>query len=222
MLTKIITKTFKGIWFLVFALLISPLIILSIFEKWFTNNEGFFLFGGHLLALLPGSIGRLTRTSYYFFTLKKFSLNSSLGFGSLIYKRETRVFDNLHTASYCTIGLADFHSDVAIENRVSIISGLHEHGSSSNVEKKEYGQVITQRVVIGKKCWLGEGSIVGADVGANSIISVGAVVIKPVPEGCMAMGNPARSIKGGWGKHILNNNNNNNNNNSKENIWKTT
>ena len=202
-MNKILIKVFKGFWFLIFLILISPLIILSKLEELLTRNEGCFLFAAHFFALFPGPPRRLIRTAFYFFTIEKFSLNSSLGFGSFIYKRETRVFDNFHTASYCTIGLADFHKDVAMANHVSVISGLHEHGNSENVDKKDYGKTVTERIVIGDKCWLGESSNIGASVGANSIIAVGAVVIKPVPEGCMSMGNPARNIKGGWGKHIL-------------------
>ena len=196
-------KLTKGIFFLLFTIAISPLIVLSWLEKTLTNNEGCFLFGAHFCALIPGPVGKLTRSSYYFFTIEKFNPNCGLGFGSFIYKRGTRIGSNLQTASYVTIGLADIADDVSIANRASVISGVHEHGSSQNTEEKDYGKTVTERVKIGEKCWLGEGSLVGASVGANSIVGVGAAVISPIPEQAMAMGNPARAIKSGWGKHRL-------------------
>jgi len=197
-------KLVKGCFFLIFTLVISPLIALSWLEKQLTNNEGCFLFGAHFCAIIPGPIGKLTRSSYYFFTLDQFNPNAGLGFGSFVYKRGTRIGSNLQTASYVTIGLADIRNDVSIANRASVISGLHEHGNSQNTTNKDYGKTVTERVVIGDKCWLGEGSLVGATVGANAIVGVGAVVISPIPEQSMAMGNPARAIKNGWGKHRLN------------------
>ena len=51
------------------------------------------------------------------------------------------------------------------------------------------------RVSIGARCWVGEGAIVLADVGADSIVAAGAVVVKPIPAACLAGGNPAQVLR---------------------------
>jgi acetyltransferase-like isoleucine patch superfamily enzyme len=47
------------------------------------------------------------------------------------------------------------------------------------------------RVTVGANCWLGNSAVVMADVGDGSVVGAGSVVVKPVPPGCVAAGNPA-------------------------------
>jgi acetyltransferase-like isoleucine patch superfamily enzyme len=52
-------------------------------------------------------------------------------------------------------------------------------------------------LTIGPDCWLGAKSVVldGASIGAGTVVGAGAVVNRPLPAGCVAVGAPARVIK---------------------------
>ncbi len=51
------------------------------------------------------------------------------------------------------------------------------------------------RVTIGRDSWIGDRSIVLADVGRHCVIGAGSVVTKPIPDYAIAVGNPARVIR---------------------------
>lgn len=55
----------------------------------------------------------------------------------------------------------------------------------------------TSPVIIGDNVWLGDSVIVckGVNIGKNSIIGAGSVVVSDIPENVIAAGNPARVIK---------------------------
>jgi acetyltransferase-like isoleucine patch superfamily enzyme len=50
---------------------------------------------------------------------------------------------------------------------------------------------------IGQRCWIGMNSLIlkGVTIGANTIIGAGSVVVNDIPEGVVAVGNPARVIR---------------------------
>jgi acetyltransferase-like isoleucine patch superfamily enzyme len=50
-------------------------------------------------------------------------------------------------------------------------------------------------VTIGCDSWIGDRSIVLADVGQHCVIGAGSVVPKPIPDYAIAVGNPARVIR---------------------------
>ncbi len=53
-------------------------------------------------------------------------------------------------------------------------------------------------ITIGDNVWLGGGVIVcpGVTIGDNSVIGAGAVVTKDIPADVVAVGNPARVVRG--------------------------
>jgi acetyltransferase-like isoleucine patch superfamily enzyme len=50
---------------------------------------------------------------------------------------------------------------------------------------------------VGECTWIGAGSVVkpGIKIGANSMIGVGSVVVKDIPDNVVVVGNPARIIR---------------------------
>ena len=50
---------------------------------------------------------------------------------------------------------------------------------------------------IGKKCWLGAGTVVlpGVTIGDNTVIGAGSVVTKDIPANVVAVGNPCRVMR---------------------------
>lgn len=57
----------------------------------------------------------------------------------------------------------------------------------------EFGKPIS----IGDDCWVGGGSFImpGVKIGKNCVIGAGSVVTKDIPDGSIAVGNPAKVIK---------------------------
>jgi acetyltransferase-like isoleucine patch superfamily enzyme len=55
----------------------------------------------------------------------------------------------------------------------------------------------TRPVRVGAGSWLGHGTVVlpGSDIGRNVAVGAGSVVIGPLPDYCVAVGNPARVIR---------------------------
>ena len=53
------------------------------------------------------------------------------------------------------------------------------------------------KVTIGNNVWIGGGVTIlgGVKIGANSVIGAGSVVVKDIPEGVVAVGNPAKAIR---------------------------
>ncbi len=158
------------------------------------QSEHCFQMGGHAMALIPGVPGNFARTAYYMMTLEGCDATSTISFGSYFSSRKARIAARSGMGAYCVVGMADIGPDVRIASRVSIVSGLHEHGSGRQIGSDQQGKGRQERLTIGAESWIGEGAVVGADVGAGSIVGVGAGVIKPVPEQSLAMGNPARLI----------------------------
>jgi acetyltransferase-like isoleucine patch superfamily enzyme len=91
---------------------------------------------------------------------------------------------------------------IIIENDVLIGCGVHIYVENHNFSNpdlliSEQGHSIAKQVVLKKGCWIGANVIIlpGVTIGENSVVGAGAVVTKSIPDGVVAVGNPARVIK---------------------------
>ena len=91
---------------------------------------------------------------------------------------------------------------ILIEDDVLIGCGVHiyvENHNFSNPNQliSEQGHSIAKQVVLKKGCWIGANVIIlpGVIVGINSVVGAGAVVTKSIPDGVVAVGNPAKVVK---------------------------
>ena len=84
--------------------------------------------------------------------------------------------------------------DCQIGPSVQLLTPTHPVEPQPRRDKLEAALPIT----IGDNVWLGGGAIVlpGVTIGENSVIGAGAVVTKDVPANVVAVGNPARVIRG--------------------------
>lgn len=81
--------------------------------------------------------------------------------------------------------------DVTLAPRVVILA----HDAST---KKALGYTRIGKVRIGSRVFVGAGSIVlpGVSIGDDVVIGAGSVVSRDVPSGVVAVGNPAREVRG--------------------------
>ncbi len=91
------------------------------------------------------------------------------------------------------VGKVTIGDNVFIAPNVSIYTAGHPVHPISRNSGYEYGIAIT----IGNNVWIG-GSVVicpGVTIGNNVVIGAGSVVVKDIPDSCVAVGNPARVIR---------------------------
>lgn len=174
-----------------------PLAIPAILDYKLWKSERMFDFSAKLLSLMPGRIGQYLRTSFYMQTLSECHYDLYIGFASFFSHITAEVGRDVKIGSFSIVGTAALHDHVVIGSRVSILSGKYQHGGGNRGRDLRNNSLQFERVTIGANTWLGEGSVVMANVGSDCIVSAGSVVTKPVPDGMTAVGNPARFVNFG-------------------------
>lgn len=144
-----------------------------------------------LLSLLPGRCGSVMRKGFYQATIQACAERAYISFGVLLVRRAASIGHDVYIGPYSVIGSATIGNGVKIASRVSITSGRHQHGRESVADDPTPS---LQPVSIGEGSWIGEGAIVMADVGRRCIVGAGSVVVRPVPDGAVVAGNPARPL----------------------------
>ena len=152
-----------------------------------------------LLSLIPGRTGSYMRLGYYKGTLKNISPDVYIGFGSFFSRPGAEVGRNVTIGAYCILGTVVLKDGVMLASRVSIPSGKYQHGGAGS--SQEDAPPRFDKVTIGQRTWIGEGAVILSDVGSDCIIGAGSVVTRPIPDGFVAAGNPARPTlkRGGQG-----------------------
>lgn len=167
-----------------------PLVAVSWLERrW--KGERWFAACAELLSLIPGRVGSVVRKAFYNATIHHCAERAYISFGVLLVRRAASVGDDVYIGPYSIIGSATIGNAVKIASRVSITSGRHQHGRETVAADP---RPRLEPVTIGDESWIGEGAIVMADVGKRCIVGAGSVVVRPVPDGAVVAGNPARPI----------------------------
>jgi maltose O-acetyltransferase len=83
--------------------------------------------------------------------------------------------------------------DVQIGPNVQLLTPTHPVNAELRRSKLEAARPIT----IGENVWLGGGVIVlpGVEIGPNTVVGAGSVVVNDLPAGVLAVGNPARIVR---------------------------
>ncbi|MCW5964854.1 MAG: acyltransferase [Bryobacterales bacterium] len=160
----------------------------------FGRVEALYHVGTQVVSLLPGIPGDYVRTGYYRWTLQSFGADSRIQFGSYFAHAEARVGDSVYIGSYCILGRTEIGDRTQIASGVQVLSGRRQHGRGEDGKIEGARIEKFQTVRIGADCWIGAGVILMADVGEGSTVGAGAVVVKPLPPGVVAVGNPAREL----------------------------
>ena len=89
--------------------------------------------------------------------------------------------------------LVTIGDDCFIGPNVSIYTACHSTDPVERNSRRELAKPVT----IGDNVWIG-GSVTilpGVTIGSNVTIGAGSVVVKDIPDGCVAVGNPCRVVK---------------------------
>ena len=175
--------------------LLVPVWLPAWVERRVGRGKGWFVFGAELVSLVPGKPGIFVRRAYYRMTLDACATDVHVGFGTLFAHPDAEVQSGVYLGSRCTIGKAVLGRDATIGSNVDILSGRRQHNfGRAGVAVQRQGGAFTP-VRIGENCWLGNSTVVMADIGDASVIGAGSVVVKPIPPHSVAVGNPAAAIR---------------------------
>lgn len=158
----------------------------------FGKIERLFSFFAQMYALGPGFIGNVCRAAFYKCTLRECSMDTTISFGTFFSRRSARVEPLVSIGAFCVIGCARIGARTQIASHVEIPSGRHGHSRDSQGQLIDFGD---DEIAIGADCWIGASAVVMADVGPGTTIGAGSVVVKEIPAGVVAAGNPARVIR---------------------------
>ena len=148
-----------------------------------------------LVSLLPGMTGAYLRRAFYRFVLPSCGRDCWISFGTVFSHGSACIGRSTYIGVGCMLGDVILEDDVLLGSHVSIINGNRQHGIERldipiRDQPGEY-----PRVTIGRDTWIGDRSIVMANVGKHCVIGAGSVVTKPIPNYAIAFGNPARMVR---------------------------
>jgi acetyltransferase-like isoleucine patch superfamily enzyme len=145
-------------------------------------------------SMVPGTAGVYLRREFLRLALEACSPDCCVSFGTVLSKRGARIGRRVYVGTGCTLGLVTLEDDVLLASNVDVISGTGQHRfEDPDVPVREQGGVYA-RVTVGADAWIGNRAVVMADVGARCVVGAGSVVTRPLPEGAIAVGSPARVV----------------------------
>jgi virginiamycin A acetyltransferase len=161
----------------------------------FLNGEVLFSSFSQLYSLLPGKLGNYFRGTFYFLTLNECSKDVTITFGTIFPTPDIKIGSFVYIGANCIISHSHIENDVVMGSNVHVISGKMTH-NFADIEtpiRLQGGQATI--IHIGSNTWIGNSSIIMADVGSGCVIGAGSVVTKNIADYSVAVGNPARIIK---------------------------
>jgi acetyltransferase-like isoleucine patch superfamily enzyme len=181
----------RDLFVLVAVVLTAPLWLAARAQRRLGGGDSVFAGCSEALSLVPGRVGVFLRRGFYRLTLDACATDCHLGFGTTLAHPQVRIGRGVYIGNRCTLGQVDIGDDATIGSNVDILSGRHQHHFDQLGQPiQDQGGVFTQ-VRIGRNCWIGNSAVIMADAGADSVIGAGSVVVRPIPAGVVAVGNPA-------------------------------
>jgi virginiamycin A acetyltransferase len=146
-------------------------------------------------ALVPGLAGVFLRRAFYRLTLDACGSSFSIGFGAMFSHRAASIEQDVYVGPYAILGSCRLGRGCLIGSRTSILSGgsLHTLDASGRWAPTDLNRL--HRVDIAPYAWIGEASVIIADIGASAMVAAGSVVSSAVPAHTMVGGNPARFVR---------------------------
>lgn len=147
------------------------------------------------LSLFPGVPGNYLRQQFYCLTLSECHDDCCIEFGTIFSQRGIELGRRVYIGANCCIGLCRIEDDVMLGSNVDVLSGKGQHNFDRlDIPMQQQGGSF-EKIVIGEDSWLGNSSVVMANVGRKSIVAAGSVVVKDISPFSIVGGNPAKVLK---------------------------
>lgn len=160
----------------------------------FVDEDKAFHGASQRVSLWPGLFGEYLRREFYRLTLDECSSDCCLSFGTVFSKRHARIGRRVYVGTGCNLGLVTLGDDVLLASGVDVLSGSGQHVfEDPDKPVREQGGEF-KRVTIGFDTWIGNRTVVMADVGSRCVIGAGSIVTAPLPDQSVAVGVPARVV----------------------------
>lgn len=147
------------------------------------------------IAKKTGNWGVFMRQAFYRKLLLTCGSDVYIGWGTVFSMREASLGNRVFIGRNCNIGFGCIGDDVMLADSVIVLSGGREHSMDVCAGVMHDQKQVFRKTTIGAGTWIGAGSTIMADVGKECIVGAGAVVNKPIPDGAVAVGVPARVVK---------------------------
>jgi virginiamycin A acetyltransferase len=177
------------------TLLVLPAVVLYWLGRRAVGADKAFPGWSQAFALFPGLSGSYLRRAFYHLILPRCEPGCFLSFGTVFSHPTAEIGRNVYVGAYGCLGDVTLEDDVLLGSHVSVINGGGQHGIDRlDLPIREQPGTFP-RVTIGCDSWIGDRSVVLADVGRHCVIGAGSVVTKPIPDYAIAVGVPVRVVR---------------------------
>ncbi|UQG60433.1 acyltransferase [Marinobacter sp. M3C] len=146
------------------------------------------------ISLIPGKFGVYLRAAFYRLACPATSDEISVGFLTILSHRDTTIGRGVYIGPQSNIGKCTIGENTLIGSGVHILSGSRQHDFKDIKKPIQDQGGIFEKIRIGADCWLGNTSVVMANLEDHSILAAGSVLTKPSAKGDVLVGNPAKCV----------------------------
>ncbi|MCP5004879.1 MAG: acyltransferase, partial [Planctomycetes bacterium] len=172
----------KKIVSIVSLILVSPLLMVYYIVAGLSNRDILFGSISQLLSLFPGISGNYLRKAFYRATMTRCDSECAIFFGTIFSQVDTEIGKGVYVGANCNIGRSKIDDHCTLGSNVHVLSGKRQHNYDNvDVPIQEQGGVF-EKISIGEDTWIGNGSVVMANIGKKCIVGAGSVVTKDVEE----------------------------------------
>ena len=168
----------------------APLWIPVRLSRRLDSKDSLFLTCSQVLSLFPGLSGVFLRRGFYLMCVDSFARDCTIEFGTWLSHPQVRIGHNVYIGGRCIVGMCEIGDCTLIGSNVDILTGRHQHSFADASRPISDQRGHYQVILIVRNAWIGNSSVVMADVGDEAIIGAGSVVVRPIPPACVAVGNP--------------------------------
>lgn len=188
-------KFLKKLLQFIALILVLPFYWLMLLSEQFVKTDQPFQGCSQFLSLFPGVPGNYLRQQFYRLALSECTDDCCIEFGTILNQRGIELGKRVYIGANCSIGLCRIEDDVMLGSNVDVLSGKGQHNFDRlDIPMREQGGSF-EKITIGADAWLGNSSVVMANVGTKCIVAAGSVVIKDIEPYSIVGGNPAKVLK---------------------------